>query len=323
MGFANLFGSDHRENQLHWLRHEGNPVIGCGDGWNAEFVGPCSLVEEGHEVVLYAEGGTREHESIGLYRSTTEGLPLGEWTPAPENPILGPSAAGFDRGSVFDPAVIHFGGATLLYYSATSGGAHEFAELAEGSADDGLDDERIGVAVANVSGTFERMAAPVLGGRCPGVIEWRGSLYLFYVKMVRGGYRIFLARSSDGSNFVPAAQGPVFDVGTPGSWDSFTVTTPKVFNDGSQFVMLYAGDARLIDDPTGIGLAVSDDLLHWQRHPGNPVLVTGPSGEFDSVSVSSAIPYQVGGLWCLLYAGSDRSIKDGLHSQIGMASLCV
>ena len=88
MGFANLFGSDHRENQLHWLRHEGNPVIGCGDGWNAEFVGPCSLVEEGHEVVLYAEGGTREHESIGLYRSTTEGLPLGEWTPAPENPIL-------------------------------------------------------------------------------------------------------------------------------------------------------------------------------------------------------------------------------------------
>ncbi len=322
MAFLSFFGRDPRENQSRWLRHPGNPVIGCGEGWNAEFVGPCSLAAGDDGIVLYVEGGTHERESIGLYRSTYEKVGPGQWVPARENPVLGPSDEGFDMGSVFDPAVIRFGGATRLYYSATRGGAHEFAESAADSADTGTDDERIGVAIANLSGTFDRSATPVLNGRCPAVIEWQGTLYLFYVKVVRGGYRIFLARSHDGSSFLSAAEGPVLDVGMPGSWDSFTVTTPKVFREGNEFVMLYAGDSRLIDDPKGIGIAVSDDLVHWQRHPGNPVFVTGASGEFDSVSVASALPYEAGGEWYLLYAGSDQSIKDGLHSQIGMARLC-
>jgi hypothetical protein len=95
--------------------------------------------------------------------------------------------------------------------------------------------------------------------------------------------------------FTPLANGrPVLDVGASGQWDSFTVTTPKVFADSGQFVMLDAGDDGLIDDPRGIGIAVSTDLVGWRKHPGNPVFVPGRSGHFDSLSVASPVPLCVG-----------------------------
>lgn len=33
--------------------------------------------------------------------------------------------------------------------------------------------------------------------------------------------------------------------------------------------------------------------------------------------------FRDGDRWCLSYAGSDRSIRDGLHSQVGVARVSV
>jgi predicted GH43/DUF377 family glycosyl hydrolase len=234
--------------------------------------------------------------------------------------VLEPSEDGFDRGSVFDPYAIRVGPDLRIYYSATSGGAHEFAEHTSGAGHEAPVREFIGMARWTGS-AFERHPTSVLEGRCPCVLEREGTLYLFYVKVVRGGYRIFAASSADGSNFEPVSDAPVLDIGTAGAWDSFTVTTPKVFEDDDRFVMLYAGDDQQIDDPTGIGIAVSDDLLHWERHPGNPVFVPGPSGGFDSVSVASTVPFLLKGRWHIVYAGGDQLVADGLRSQVGIATL--
>jgi predicted GH43/DUF377 family glycosyl hydrolase len=321
MVFSTVFSDDPIENQRSWERHRLNPIIPAGEPWNREFVAPCSLIEDKEGLVLYAEGGVKERESIGAYTSNRSRFPAGDWTPRPDNPILVPAAIGFDRGSVFDPAVTAFAGAVRLYYSATATGAHDFALAEVGSTKAG-ESEFIGMAIASPSGVFERSATPVLAGRCPWVIQSQGILYLFYVKVVRGGYRIFLARSADGVEFVPVHERPVLTTGDPGAWDSFTVTTPKVFHEGEHFAMLYAGDAQRIDDPTGIGIAVSDDLVTWRKHPGNPVFAPGVPKEFDSVSVASAVPYEIDREWYILYAGSDRYIDQGLHSQIGLARLC-
>jgi predicted GH43/DUF377 family glycosyl hydrolase len=76
-----------------------------------------------------------------------------------------------------------------------------------------------------------------------------------------------------------------------------------------------------LDDPRGIGVAVSDDLVRWEKHPGNPIFVPGPAGSFDAVSVACPILRCRGGIYHLLYAGSDRAVTDGLHSQVGLARL--
>lgn len=318
MTFSSAFGDDAAANQRRWRRDERNPVISPGAPWCPEFIAPCSIVREGEALSLFVEGGERDREAIGAYAWDSGNG--GRWVADPVNPVLAPSADGFDRGSVFDPAPIRFAGALRLYYSATVAGAHEFAELGQGSESTPDEPECIGVATRTDSG-FERRETPVLVGRCPNVFEWEGVLHMFYVDVVRGGYRIFHATSADGLTFAPSRRGPVLDVGAAGEWDAFTVTTPKVFRDDDHFTMLYAGDFEQIDDPTGIGIATSDDLVNWTKHPGNPVFVPGQRGAFDCASVASAVPLWCDDGWRILYAGSDRTIVDGLHSQVGCAHL--
>ena len=320
MHFLGHFDGDPRANQERWERSSANPVIPYGAEWCREFIAPSSLLVEDGEVTLYVEGGSSDRENFGRYSTSTDAVLSRSWEADPANPVLEPSEDGFDRGSVFDPYAIRVGPDLRIYYSATSGGAHEFAEHTSGAGHEAPVREFIGMARWTGS-AFERHPTSVLEGRCPCVLEREGTLYLFYVKVVRGGYRIFAASSADGSNFEPVSDAPVLDIGTAGAWDSFTVTTPKVFEDDDRFVMLYAGDDQQIDDPTGIGIAVSDDLLHWERHPGNPVFVPGPSGGFDSVSVASTVPFLLKGRWHIVYAGGDQLVADGLRSQVGIATL--
>lgn len=322
---SDVFGADPEANQRRWVRPPGNPEIRSeGTGWADDFVAPCSLVEREGELWLYAEGSAHGHEQIGLFTAAVD-VSAGPrtWRPHPANPVLA-VGSGFDAGGVFDPAVVRFGGRWLLYYSATEGDAHEFAEqLERGSAGDGPTGEHIGLAVSEDGVTFTRHAAgPVLAARCPFAVVHDGTVHLFHVRVDEGGYRIHLALSEDGVRFREIG-GPVLDVGPAGSWDSHTVTTPKIFRDGDRWCLSYAGDAERLDDPTGIGLAYSDDLITWRKIAGNPVFVVGAPGGFDSVSVASPVVRASDDGYEMWYAGSDRTIRDGLHSQVGVARLSV
>jgi beta-fructofuranosidase len=61
--------------------------------------------------------------------------------------------------------------------------------------------------------------------------------------------------------------------GEPGSWDDLATWTGSVLRHDGRWNMLYTGisttDSGLIQR---VGLATSDDLLHWTKHPENPVL---------------------------------------------------
>jgi beta-fructofuranosidase len=61
--------------------------------------------------------------------------------------------------------------------------------------------------------------------------------------------------------------------GPEGAWDDLATWTGSVLEHDRRWYMLYTGisraDGGLIQR---IGLAVSDDLLAWRKHPGNPVL---------------------------------------------------
>lgn len=80
---------------------------------------------------------------------------------------------------------------------------------------------------------------------------------------------------------------PVFNVGSPDSWDDNSVWSPTVILDGSTYRMWYSGD-----DGSGIfqiGLATSPDGITWSRSGSNPVLSPSQSWEISRVSSPSVI----------------------------------
>jgi len=99
------------------------------------------------------------------------------------------------------------------------------------------------------------------------------------------GYDIYYAIAEEGKiyNF----QGLALQPGEDQTWDSFEVTTPRIFHHGNYYYMVYAGshspDRK--DLPTGFGLARSPDLLHWEKYPENPVFTIGKPGTWDDGAI--------------------------------------
>jgi predicted GH43/DUF377 family glycosyl hydrolase len=70
--------------------------------------------------------------------------------------------------------------------------------------------------------------------------------------------------------------GPLFDIGEPGSFDAFWCVLPCIHRIGDKWHMYYtgnSGEAGGLQSFRGIGLAISDDLLHWTRYSPEPVLL--------------------------------------------------
>lgn len=63
------------------------------------------------------------------------------------------------------------------------------------------------------------------------------------------------------------------------------------------------------------GLATSPDLIHWTRHPANPVLPVGGPADFDAIFASDPCVLHHEGVWWLFYYGLAR---DG-HARDGVA----
>jgi len=88
---------------------------------------------------------------------------------------------------------------------------------------------------------------------------------------------IGLATSKDGVHWKLANDGkPVLRVGQPCAFDDGQVLAPEVLYDGGVYRMWYTG-SRIDWHKSGVcfyrvGLAVSEDGIHWQRAAGgNPV----------------------------------------------------
>lgn len=221
---------------------------------------------------------------------------------------IDPGPHRFDSLHVFDPASVLVDGKVLLYYSAV-----------------GPDGDVLGMATSDDGRKFTKRESPVIEGRAPEVVYFDGQYYLFYVKKMPGrGYAIFSAVSANGEDYSPVSADPVFDVGLPGTWDSFEVTTPRIFYHNDAFYMVYAGqgDPALKDIPYAFGLARSLDLKTWQRYPGNPVFHKGPPGRWDDGAIWFGTVFIWNYVLYLIYeGGTAEAIRQPgpALTQVGLA----
>jgi beta-fructofuranosidase len=108
--------------------------------------------------------------------------------------------------------------------------------------------------------------------------------HLFYLQAPRwlgdperrhGHASIGHAVSTDLHNWqcLPDALAP----GLTGSWDDCATWTGSVIRHDGLWYLFYTGTCRAEDGVIQrIGLATSADLVHWQKHPANPILTADP-----------------------------------------------
>jgi len=215
-------------------------------------------------------------------------LPFGKWERVSSKPILSPRGDGFESAGTFNPSVIlHDGKFVMLYRAQDTKGR---SSLGYATSEDGVH--------------FTRRAEPVFVGEAPyekggGVEDPRlvkigETFYLTYTGYNnvddhlsdRGNAQLCLATSRDLLHWdrqgvlVPSYQG---------RWNVKWTKSGAILNEkiNGKYWMYFLGDAKGQD--TQMGIAYSEDLLHWTEALDHPVLSSRP-GMFDAHVVEPGPP---------------------------------
>jgi predicted GH43/DUF377 family glycosyl hydrolase len=134
------------------------------------------------------------------------------------------------------------------------------------------------------------------------------SLYGAYPR--QGGYELRpgyegLASSGDGLVWRRAEDRPVLSVHQPdcGRWEKDCIYQPWLLEEKGRFYDFYNAAAGEIEQ---MGLALSDDLIHWKRFERNPVIPNGPEGSYNQTFCSDGKVFRDRDHWVMFFFGVGR-----------------
>jgi len=301
-----------------WKRHPGNPIFPAAPGtWRESQTANPDLLLKDDVYYMYFRGQSKGHDRIGVAtipRDRFDGVTWNIHT-QPVVDVGGPGS--WDENHALDPASILHGGRVFLYYTGSS--PREDRTVCLAVSDDGIHFTK-----------YERN--PIIVGGAPEVAYRDSTFFLYFWRNVPGrkGFEIHYATSRDGYHYAEPENGIALPVGPEGSWDSFTVETPRIFQEGNICYMMYCGSAQNKDYPFNAGLATSGDLIHWTKYGGNPIFGRGEERAWDEGAIWFTTVEKINGryyMWYEGYGGGTSRVQPygsylkGGKSQVGMATL--
>jgi hypothetical protein len=237
-----------------WAPYGGNPVFaGTGaETWDREVRERGFILREGDAWKLWYTGyDSRKSETKALgYATSPDGI---AWTRYPRNPI-------FDGVWTEDAFVVEHGGVYQMFAEGVNDVAHRL------TSPDGIRWQEHGRLDIR-----RRSGEPISPGPYGTPTVWieDGTLRLFYERDDKG---IWLATSKDMAVWTNVQDEPVIALG-PEAYDRHAVALNQVIRYGGRYYGVYHanGDAEW-KGPWTTCLAASDDLVHWTKYPGNPVI---------------------------------------------------
>ena len=131
------------------------------------------------------------------------------------------------------------------------------------------------------------------------------SLYGAYPR--QGGYELRpgyegVATSDDGLSWTRALERPILSIFQDGvgEWERDCIYQPWLVEHEGTFYNFYNAANGHVEQS---GLALSEDLLDWKRHPENPVIHVGPKGSFNEMFSSDPKVYRDGDHWLMIFFG--------------------
>jgi len=296
--------------QTKWFKYAGNPVLDVGSlsEWDSWRVNHHDVYFDGTTYKMWYTGETpppQRHGLIGLATST-DGI---TWTKDTlHNPVLplGPPGS-WDSQTVSSSVVIFDDNIYKMWYGGLFGNAFR---IGYATSPDGIswtkDSLHNPVINTGSTGSWEGLQVS------PNSVIFDGAIYkMWYAGFDGISFRIGYATSSNGINWDKETSNPVLDIGEPGEWDDVAVFSADVLFDGTLYHMWYNG----YDGITfRIGYATSSNGLSWEKHPDNPILDLGESGDWDDSEVGHPRVIFDGTAYQMWFQGD-----DGSNSRIGYA----
>jgi predicted GH43/DUF377 family glycosyl hydrolase len=238
---------------VDFVAYENNPVFkGTGTGTWDQMIRERGFIlkEDGEYYLWYTgyKGGEEAEKHLGLATST-DGL---SWTRYKDNPIVG-------SAWVEDMMVVKSDNVYYMFAEGRGDTAHMLT-----STDRIHWKEQGNLDIRNTHGK------PISPGSygTPSVFIENGIWYLFYEREDLG---VWLAVSNDRKMWTNKQDEPVLKMG-PEKYDQYAVAFDQVIKyDKKYYAYYHASEFKDWHEWTSC-IAVSDDLIHWLKYDGNPVL---------------------------------------------------
>ena len=234
--------------------------------------------------------------------------PFGKWTRVSPEPIISPRGEGFESAGTFNPSVVMYDGKFVMLYRAQD--TKGKSSLGYATSDDGIHFTRRPEPVLVSEARYEKGG----GVEDPRLVKVGDTFYLTYtgfnnvdgIGSNKQDAQLCMATSSDLIHW--QRQGILFPA-YQGRWNvkwtkSGAILTDKI---NGKYWMYFLGDAKGKD--TQMGIAYSDDLLHWTEALDHPVLSSRP-GTFDSQVVEPGPPpiLTPQGIFLIYNGADDRQV---------------
>lgn len=225
-------------------------------------------------------------------------LPFGAWQRLNlGEPVLSPRGDGFESAGVFNPAVVKKDGRFVMLYRAQ----------------DGSGTSRLGYATSVDGVNFTRRPGPVLepeadyekggGVEDPRLTKVGDTYYLTYTGYNKKDAQLCLATSKD---LISWERRGVIMPAYKGRWNVGWTKAGAILGEKvkGKYWMYYMADSS--KDIHEMGVAFSDDLVHWTEALDRPVLRSRP-GNFDATVVEPGPPpFMTPDGILLIYNGADE-----------------
>ena len=238
---------------VDFIPYEHNPVFaGTGkNSWDNTIRERGYILREGDSWYMWYTGYNDELSDTKYlgYATSPDGF---NWTRYSDNPI-------FDRSWVEDMQVIKYNGIYYLFAEGRNDIAHMMTST------DRIHWEDHGkLDIRTASG--DPLSPGPYG--TPTVFIEDGMWYLFYERNDDG---VWLATSSDRVVWTNVRDDPVIAKG-PDSYDSEAVAVNQVIKHDGRYYACYHACAHQPWRDWTTNIAVSTDLVHWKKYPGNPIV---------------------------------------------------
>ena len=302
----------------------GNPLLTRGSclSWRCAGVGDPTIARaaDGLLKVWFTAMGVRLGwtglEALGpVVGMATGNSSLAKVDVSPESAIIGVGSDGAWDRYVETPTVRRSAtglGWTMWYagYAARGGAANPFIGIALGQANSADQEGKL----------WKRSATPIYRASSgawderlvsgPTVLRGPDGLWRLYYSGAGTKQGVGLLTSRDGEHWIPHAGNPVLEP-QPGAWDEQILEQAVAYLSG-RYWLWYSGYRNPLAPTTSIaiGVATSQDGIHWTKHPANPVIKPGPSGAWNDLSVLApdVIEETDGSLLMAAYGSSHKDI---------------